>query len=276
MKPLHDETKPHVALPGHPAIHSPRLPERIFHFNKNIVNEGLMAELNPNDWAIYPVVGTGADYGTHVCEWGQKKIADLSGVPQTKVSRSCYNLQRRRLVQVTRRPHGATRRDQTNLIEILNPLPGDFFEFYGTLLINENGDKVWANISKPAMRVYIVLRAKVHNVSVRFFYDETNPVANKFRSLFFDDIFYKNTYFEDWFADVHSYISGDTQGGWPLPDEFLEPYIILTPEKIARYMELALIKDEDAFFNAFGDLVETGLLAYKGEYLFVFPRPLSL
>lgn len=234
-----------------------------------------MAKLTPNDWAIYPPVGIGAVYESRVCEWGQKKIADLSGVSQPIVSRSCRNLQRVGLVRVTGRPHGATRREQTNLIEILDPLPGDFFPFSGKLLIDEDGNKVWANIPKPAMRVYIVLRAKVHNASLLFFYDETNPTTNKFRKLFFDDVFYKNVDFEDWFADVHSYLSCENQGKCPLPEEFLEPFIYLTPDKLARYTELASIKDEDTFSTALDDLVEAGLLAYTRDYLFVFSRPLS-
>jgi hypothetical protein len=276
MKSSQEDTKTRIAVHGRSPIHSPRLPERLFHFNKKTVTEGLMAKLRPTDWAIYPVVGIAADYETHVCNWGQKKIADLAGIPQSKVSRSCNNIQRNGLFRVTRRPHGATRREQTNLIEILNPLPGDFFPFSGKLLINEDGDKVWANIPKPAMRVYIVLRAKVHNASLLFFYDESNTVTNELRDRFFDDVFYKNADFEDWFGNAHLYLSNDTQGEYPLPEGFLEPFMCLTPDKIKRYMELASIKDEDTFFTALDDLVEAGLLAYTGDYIFVFPRPLSI
>jgi hypothetical protein len=259
-----------------PIIHSPRLHERFFHFNKNIVNEGLMAKLRPNDWAIYPVVGIAADYITKICDWGQTKIGDLSGVPQPKVSRSCYNIERIRLFEITRRPHGATRREQTNLIKILDPLPGDFFEFSGALLFDENGVKTWANLTKEAMRVYIVLRAKVHNVSLRYFYDNTNVPLTRLRDDFFENIWYVKNDFEAWFAEAYNSLEGEPTGECPLPEDFLEPFIYLTPEKISRYMELAAIKDEGTFFNGIEVLVQAKLLVYKDEYIFVFPRPLSI
>lgn len=261
-----------------PSEISPRLAERVHQFDRSIITTGKMANLPHTAWAVYATLGVLAKYperGRDVkrtCFPSYETITRLSGVANPR--RPCKALKKAGLIYMK------WRRYTSNLYTILPQYysDGDFIEFSGELLYDENADFTWAGLPHSAKALYLVLRAKVHNNSFRLFY------STDFAKYF--DMFLGEWWFNEYKPDIEEYFSHLLEEVYSYdPDilktyhtEIVRPYIELT-EKVKRtYAELANINDTRTFEKGLNDLTETGLTkvfnddVYGEEYVWPLPN----
>jgi hypothetical protein len=273
-----EEVLTELAVNGGSSLISPRLAERVFQLDRSIITTGRMASMPHTAWAVYATLGVLAKYpkpdedAKRTCYPSYGTITRLSGVANPR--RPCKALKKAGLIDMK------WRRYTSNLYTILPQYygEGDFIEFGGELLYNENVGFTWAPLTHSAKALYLVLRAKIHNNSFRLFY------STDFARYF--DMFLREWWFNEYRQDIEEYFrylieevrSYDPDLLKTYHTDIIRPYIELTETVKRTYGELAGINDIRTFGKALNDLTGNGLTkifnddVYGEEYVWPLPN----